>query len=228
MKPNIAIILDGGLVQNIITDQPANIVVIDHDTEGAEKSELEQVKGIDNEVYVSHWPEPELDPAFVAQFADTEEKPGVTQKPRTEHKEQTPQTEETGRTPVAYAVFANNGNIRIWSKDSEPVRKLAEREGLPLVPLYAPQKPQTPQTEETEQAQQAEDVPQTEDVEPALIRETSNDPDYIMPPEMTGCWIKVGEVSVHLVHKNDHLTINTYPLGDEMADPINTMEVSTK
>lgn len=222
MKPNIAIIMDGGLVQNIITDQPANIVVIDHDTEGAEESELEQVKGIDNEVYVSHWPEPELDPAFVAQFADTEEKPGVTQKPQTE------ETEQAQQDPVAYALFADNGNIRIWSTDSEPVRKLAEAEGLTLVPLYAPQKPQTPQTEETKQAQQAEDVPQTEDVEPALIRETSNDPDYIMPPEMTGCWIKVGEVSVHLVHKNGHLTINTYPLGDEMADPINTMEVSTK
>lgn len=41
-----------------------------------------------------------------------------------------------GRRPVAYAVFADNGNIRIWSTDSEPVRKLAEAEGLPLVPLY--------------------------------------------------------------------------------------------
>ena len=41
-----------------------------------------------------------------------------------------------GRRPVAFAVFADNGNIRIWSTDSEPVRKLAEAEGLPLVPLY--------------------------------------------------------------------------------------------
>ncbi len=207
MKPNIAIIMEGGLVQNIITDQPANIVVIDHDTEGAEENDLTQVEGVDNEVYLSRWDNPELNPEFVAQFADTEEKPGVTQKPQTE------ETEQTQQDPVAYALFADNGNIRIWSTDSEPVRKLAEAEGLTLVPLYAPQKPQTPQTE---------------DVEPALIRETSNDPDYIMPPEMTGCWIKVGEVSVHLVHKNGHLTINTYPLGDEMADPINTMEVSTK
>jgi hypothetical protein len=39
--------------------------------------------------------------------------------------------------PVAWAVFAPNGNIRMWSSDSEPVRKLAEREGLPLTPLYA-------------------------------------------------------------------------------------------
>lgn len=222
MKPNIAIIMEGGLVQNIITDQPANIVVIDHDTEGAEENDLTQVEGVDDKVYLSHWGKPQLDPAFVAQFADTEEKPGVTQTPRTE------ETEQAQQEPVAYALFADNGNIRIWSTDSEPVRKLAEAEGLTLVPLYAPQKPQTPQTEDVEQTQQAEDMTQTEDVEPALIRETPNDPDYTMPPEMTGCWIKVGEVSVHLVHKNDHLTINTYPLGDEMADPINTMEVSTK
>lgn len=207
MKPNIAIIMEGGLVQNIITDQPANIVVIDHDTEGVDDQDLTHVKDVDSKVYLSRWDNPELNPEFVAQFADTEEETGPNQ---TEHKEQTPQTEETGRTPVAYAVFANNGNIRIWSKDSEPVRKLAETEGLPLVPLYAPQ---TPQTEKTE---------------PALIRETSNDPDYIMPPEMTGCWITVGNVSVHLVHKNDHLTVYAYPLGDEMADPINAMEVSTK
>lgn len=38
--------------------------------------------------------------------------------------------------PVAWAVFADNGNIRIWSSASEPVRKLAEAEGLKLVPLY--------------------------------------------------------------------------------------------
>lgn len=40
-----------------------------------------------------------------------------------------------GRRTLAYAMFANNGNIRIWSQDLDPVRKLAEAEGLPLVPL---------------------------------------------------------------------------------------------
>lgn len=39
--------------------------------------------------------------------------------------------------PCAWAVFAPNGNVRLWATDSEPVRKLAEQEGLPLVPLYA-------------------------------------------------------------------------------------------
>jgi hypothetical protein len=40
-----------------------------------------------------------------------------------------------GRRTLAYAVFADNGNIRIWSQDRDPARKLAESEGLPLVPL---------------------------------------------------------------------------------------------
>lgn len=41
--------------------------------------------------------------------------------------------------PVAWAVFAPNGNIRIWSQDGESVRILADSERLPLVPLYAVQ-----------------------------------------------------------------------------------------
>ena len=40
-----------------------------------------------------------------------------------------------GRRTLAYAVFSSNGNVRLWSQDREPVRKLAEAEGLPLVPL---------------------------------------------------------------------------------------------
>ena len=38
--------------------------------------------------------------------------------------------------PVAWAVFTENGNIRIWSPDQEPVRKAAEKEGLSITPLY--------------------------------------------------------------------------------------------
>lgn len=37
--------------------------------------------------------------------------------------------------PLAWAVFADNGNIRIWSSASEPVRKLAEENGMRLIPL---------------------------------------------------------------------------------------------
>lgn len=38
--------------------------------------------------------------------------------------------------PVAWALFAPNGNIRMWSTDSEAVRKVAAAEGWPLTPLY--------------------------------------------------------------------------------------------
>ena len=37
--------------------------------------------------------------------------------------------------PLAWAVFADNGNIRIWSSASEPVRKLAAENGMRLIPL---------------------------------------------------------------------------------------------
>ncbi len=38
---------------------------------------------------------------------------------------------------VAWAAFADNGNIRIWTSVADDVRKLAESNGLELVPLYA-------------------------------------------------------------------------------------------
>ncbi|MBT2371960.1 hypothetical protein [Pseudomonas fluorescens] len=39
--------------------------------------------------------------------------------------------------PVAYAVFADNGNIRIWSRDCEAVGiKVMQEEGKQAVPLY--------------------------------------------------------------------------------------------
>lgn len=40
--------------------------------------------------------------------------------------------------PVAWAVFAPNGNIRLWSQDSEHVRAYAAGFGFEVTPLYAP------------------------------------------------------------------------------------------
>lgn len=37
----------------------------------------------------------------------------------------------------AWAVFSDDGNIRLWSTDCEAVRKFAESNGLTLVPLYS-------------------------------------------------------------------------------------------
>ena len=39
--------------------------------------------------------------------------------------------------PVAWAIFAENGNIRIWSPANESIEKMAERDGLTVTPLYA-------------------------------------------------------------------------------------------
>lgn len=52
------------------------------------------------------------------------------------------------RPPVAFAVFAPNGNIRLWSTDSEAVRKFAAERGLPVTPLVAsmPAPPKQPLT----------------------------------------------------------------------------------
>lgn len=38
--------------------------------------------------------------------------------------------------PVAWAAFAENGNIRIWTSAQKDIRKLAETVGFELVPLY--------------------------------------------------------------------------------------------
>lgn len=40
-------------------------------------------------------------------------------------------------TPVAWAVFAPNGNIRMWSRDSEAIHKFAADNGVGVTPLYA-------------------------------------------------------------------------------------------
>jgi hypothetical protein len=39
--------------------------------------------------------------------------------------------------PVAWAVFAPNGNCRMWSQSNDYIKAFAEQEGLPLTPLYA-------------------------------------------------------------------------------------------
>lgn len=39
--------------------------------------------------------------------------------------------------PVAYAVFANNGSIRIWCADPAQVETLRQQYGEALQPLYA-------------------------------------------------------------------------------------------
>ena len=41
-----------------------------------------------------------------------------------------------GSEPVAYAVFAENGNIRVWATEPQHVKRIAAEQGLKLVKLY--------------------------------------------------------------------------------------------
>jgi hypothetical protein len=44
--------------------------------------------------------------------------------------------------PVAYVLFSDNGrNIRLWSRFSDEVHKVADKEGRKVVPLYAQKAP---------------------------------------------------------------------------------------
>ena len=68
----IVVTVEGGLVQNIVCDQPFEAVVIDLDTEGAEPSELTKMPGQDGtveEVYlnknVHNWTDKPIDPEWV-------------------------------------------------------------------------------------------------------------------------------------------------------------------
>lgn len=40
------------------------------------------------------------------------------------------------KNPVAWAVFAPNGNVRLWSQNSEAVREYADSNGFPVTPLF--------------------------------------------------------------------------------------------
>ena len=41
-----------------------------------------------------------------------------------------------GSEPVAYAIFAENGNIRVWATEPQHVKRIAAEQGLKLVKLY--------------------------------------------------------------------------------------------
>lgn len=45
-------------------------------------------------------------------------------------------TASAGSEPVAYALFAKNGNIRVWTSAPREVQRLAAEEGLELSPIY--------------------------------------------------------------------------------------------
>ncbi len=47
----LVIIVDGGIVQDVYTDQPAEVVIVDRDTEGCDIEDLRTVQGEDAYIY---------------------------------------------------------------------------------------------------------------------------------------------------------------------------------
>lgn len=45
--------------------------------------------------------------------------------------------QQEAQEPVAYAIFAENGNIRLWATEPQHVKRIAAEQGLSLVKLYA-------------------------------------------------------------------------------------------
>lgn len=80
MKPNVAVVVRGGAVRDVVANSPVNVVVIDFDdTEAAGGSGLEEIKGMDGaeKAFVSRDPV-RLDPEFMEQFASTEQSPATS------------------------------------------------------------------------------------------------------------------------------------------------------
>lgn len=54
-------------------------------------------------------------------------------------------------TPAAFCIYAENGNVRMWSSTEETVKVLAEKEGLEITPLYKrPMRIEEPVKQDTE------------------------------------------------------------------------------
>lgn len=64
----IAIIMDGGIVQEVITDESTEVIVVDRDKEGVDLEELKTVEGEDSYIYngltIGDVNQPRLDTIF--------------------------------------------------------------------------------------------------------------------------------------------------------------------
>lgn len=71
MKPNVAVIVRGGIVQKVVANLPVNVTVIDCDTEGSDEGCPAEIEGMDKPAYVIKQTI-EIDPEFVKQFAEVQ------------------------------------------------------------------------------------------------------------------------------------------------------------
>lgn len=59
-----------------------------------------------------------------------------------------PQPPEVEQEPVAWAIFVDSGNARMWTTFQPHIQKLADAEGLAVTPLYTHPQPRQPLTNE--------------------------------------------------------------------------------
>lgn len=77
MKPNVAIIVSGGVVQDVVSDTDVGVTIIDQDIEGTDETVPVDVDGLDDPARVGNMT-PDIDPEFMKQFAGDEEvEPGL-------------------------------------------------------------------------------------------------------------------------------------------------------
>ena len=66
--PRIVVVLEGGLVQDVVADLPLDVLVVDRDVDGYEGPEMALVRG--RPASVVHWDAPELPEVVAAYFED--------------------------------------------------------------------------------------------------------------------------------------------------------------
>ena len=85
MKPRIVVTLEGGLVQNITSNLPAEVLVIDYDTECAEEDRLTNVpqgEGREDEPAWCWYQDADLDAPRVAELFAVVQKQEPTCQPK--------------------------------------------------------------------------------------------------------------------------------------------------
>ncbi|GEM_PF-6501261 len=56
MKPNLIVVMEGGLISHFVSDSEMDIIVIDYDTEGLNESDLTDIDGDKAYVYTHEIP----------------------------------------------------------------------------------------------------------------------------------------------------------------------------
>lgn len=66
--PRVVVVLEGGLVQNVVADLPLDVLVVDRDVDGYEGPEVALVR--DRPAWVVPWDAPDMPEVVSAYFED--------------------------------------------------------------------------------------------------------------------------------------------------------------